>query len=274
MLVSCGTNRVDPAATRTGGLSLGARFPDGFSAPTALVAGTEQRAPYVLVGDDGWPVVDRAPDALDLIVRQVSPSKVVFSARVVRHGEPGVTPYYPLVFTPPTVGIYDIDGPTLAGGHRLQVAEVSSTTLVQIGDQMPALDTPTIGNDLGVSPICTRSGGACPLHTLTLTQALARPGPTALLVSTPRFCQMDVCGPALEVLVSQAASLSDQWSVVHAEVYMNPVNGDFTLTPVVEAYGLSFEPSLVVANRSGEITGVVHFTMDKTEVVGALLSAS
>jgi hypothetical protein len=85
---------------------------------------------------------------------------------------------------------------------------------------------------------------------------------------------MDVCGPALEVLVDRAAQLDDQWSVVHAEVYVDPMAGDFTLAPVVAVYGLSFEPSLVVADRSGVVTGVVHFTMDDTEVVEALRSAA
>ena len=276
MLVGCGADQPDPGLTTVGspGMSLGARFADGFVAPTVLVAAAAQRAPYVLIGSDGWPVVDGAPDHVDLVVRKTDTSEVVFSGQVTRHGEPGVTPYYPLVFAPPTVGSYDVDGPGLVGDHRFQVAEPGSMTLVQVGGPMRPVDTPTIDDDRGVRPICTRPGGTCPLHALTLTEALDRPGPTALLVSTPQFCQMDVCGPALEVLVDRAARLGDQWSVVHAEVYVDPMAGDFTLTPVVAVYGLSFEPSLVVADRSGVVTGVVHFTMDDAEVVEALRSAA
>lgn len=276
ILIGCGNDRDVPAPTTTGsvGLSLGARFADGFVAPTVLVAGTEQRAPYVLVGGDGWPIIDQAPDGLDLVVRRAGGTEVVFSARVARHGEPGVTPYYPLVFTPPVVGVYDVDGPDLTGSHRLRVADPESLTLVQVGDQMRPVDTPTIDNDQGINPICTQFGGICPLHRLTLTEALARPGPTALLVSTPQFCQTDVCGPALDVLVDQTTRLGSQWSVVHAEVYVNPLSADFALTPVVTTYGLSFEPSLMVANHSGIVTGVVHFTMDNSEVTRALRSAT
>jgi hypothetical protein len=109
---------------------------------------------------------------------------------------------------------------------------------------------------------------------ITLAEAVERPGPTALLVSTPRFCQQDVCGPALEVVIDQVAQLDNDWSAVHAEVYVDPMAGGFTVAPVVATYGLTFEPSLVVANRSGEVTGVVHFTMDGMEVAEALRSAA
>ena len=276
IFVSCGTDQADPKLTTLPppGMSLGARFADGFVAPTILVSGTAQRAPYVLIGSDGWPVVEGAPDNVDLVVRKIDTSEVVFSGQVTRHGEPGVTPYYPLVFTPPTAGSYNVTGPGLIDGHRFRVAEPDTITLVQIGDPMRPVDTPTINDDRGIRPICTRPGGTCPLHALTLTEALDRPGPTALLVSTPQFCQTDVCGPALEVLVDQAARLDDQWSVVHAEVYVDPMAGDLTVAPVVAVYGLSFEPSLVVADRSGTVTGLVHFTMDNTEVARALRSAA
>ena len=54
MLVGCGADQADPGLTTVGSpeMSLGARFADGFVAPTVLVAGTAQRAPYVLIGSD------------------------------------------------------------------------------------------------------------------------------------------------------------------------------------------------------------------------------
>lgn len=276
ILVGCGANREDPVpvAAQSKGMSLGARFADGFLTPTVLVAGTVQRAPYVLEDSDGWPIVKEAPGHIDLVVRKADTSEVVFSERINRHGEPGMTPYYPLIFTPPMVGSYNVDGPGLVGSHRFRVADPGTTDLVQVGDLMRPVDTPTTDDSRGVKPICTWPGRTCPLHAVTLTEALDRPGPTALLVSTPQFCQADVCGPALGILVDQATQLSEEWSVVHAEVFTDPMAGDFTLAPVVAVYGLSFEPSLVVADRSGVVTGVVHFTMDDTEVAEALESAA
>ena len=138
VLAGCGADSVAPVMTTLGlgGLSLGARFADGFIAPTVLVAGAEQRAPYVLIGGDGWPVIDNAPDGVDLVVHQAGTRKMVFSGRIDRHGDRGVTPYYPLVFTPPATGDYDVNGPGLTAGHRLRVVEAESTSLIQVGELM------------------------------------------------------------------------------------------------------------------------------------------
>tara|TARA_B110000438_G_C15785538_1_gene638278 strand:+ start:139 stop:327 length:189 start_codon:yes stop_codon:yes gene_type:complete len=61
--------------------------------------------------------------------------------------------------------------------------------------------------------------------------------------------------------------------VVHAEVYQRPEAGNFNTTPVVTALGLTFEPSLIVANSAGIITAALHFTMDNSEVVAAIETA-
>ena len=67
LLAACGGGRPDDAAVVTTtsrsssdptGWRLGARFADGYAAPSTLVAGSTQRAPYVLLGSDGWPLDD------------------------------------------------------------------------------------------------------------------------------------------------------------------------------------------------------------------------
>ena len=104
VLFGCGSEEsVAPSPTApSGGMSLGARFADGFQAPTVITAGTPQRAPYVLIGADGWPATE-VPDLIELTV--TSGDEVVFAGIVGRHGEPNAIPYFPLVFTPPAGGI-------------------------------------------------------------------------------------------------------------------------------------------------------------------------
>ena len=51
-------------------------------------------------------------------------------------------------------------------------------------------------------PICTAEP-RCPLHTTSLDAAVAAGGPVALLVSTPKFCQVAICGPVLDVLLTR-----------------------------------------------------------------------
>ena len=74
----------------------------------------------------------------------------------------------------------------------------------------------------------------------------------------------------MNLLIAEAENLNDEWSVIHAEVYVGPNAGDFRTAPVINAFGLSFEPSLIVADSNGIITEVVHLAMDKNEISAAL----
>jgi len=86
-----------------------------------------------------------------------------------------------------------------------------------------------------------------------------------------------VCGPVLELLLSEQANFP-AIRMVHAEVYNDPqqlasgkANPD--TTPAVHTYGLSFEPSLVVANADGIVTSRLDFTWDRAELRAALQRA-
>ncbi len=289
LLAACGGGRPDDAAVATTtshgpsdptGWRLGARFADGYGAPSTLVAGSTQRAPYVLLGSDGWPLDDEAPDQLHLTVRRAGVGGAVIATHTVaRHGGNHATPYFPLVFRVDDPGDYVVhletgDGiPAVADPHYLRVVGTDEIDLVQVGDVLPAIVTPTGTDPAGVDPICTEPNGPCAFHDYTLAEALDRPGPVALLVSTPRFCQSDVCGPTVGLLRSALRVRSEPWTTVHAEVYTRPETGDFSTTAAVSALGLTFEPSLVVADAEGIVTAGLHYTMDATEVAAALQSA-
>jgi hypothetical protein len=265
------------ATAVSSGWRLGARFADGYVAPSALVAGSAQRAPYVLLGSDGWPMGTEGPDRLDFTIRRAgTDGQVVATHTVARHGDDHATPYFPLVFEVDEPGDYVVRVATGTGGiepHHLRVVGAGETTLIQVGDPLPAVTTPTEADPVGIDPICTEPNGPCWFHQFSVTEALGRPGPVALLVSTPRFCQSDVCGPTIGLLRSALRVRSEPWSAVHAEVYMAPEAGDFATTPAVAALGLTFEPSLVVADVDGIVTAALHFTMDATEVAAALETA-
>ena len=271
VLPGCGGGSTTAPTTTmaSDGFTLGARFADGYQAPAVLAAGSRQRAPFILIASDGWPVVEGAPDTIDVTVTRAG--VVAHEGSIDRHGEPGVTPYYPLVFTPEVPGDFELSGAGLGDPYPFRVIERSATQLVQVGDPMRGVDTPTVDHPLGVDPICTWHEGTCPFHEVTLTEALATGGSTALLVSTPRYCQTDVCGPALEVLMSLTPGTSGL-TAVHAEPWMNENLKE--LTPVIGAYALDFEPSLVVADGDGIIRDVLHFAMDTKEVRLALRRAT
>ena len=258
------SSKISPS-TNQESYQIGARFADGYLAPSVLAAGFSQRAPFILLGTDGWPAIDGVPNSLQISV--IHDRTIIHEDRLERHGEPGVTPYYPLVFTPQEPGDYQLLAEGVSSPYKFRVINRKETGLIQIGDLMRPVDTPTINDPRGVEPICTYHDGVCPLHDFTLTEALDAEGPTALLISTPRFCQTDVCGPALEVLLSLYQGIPGL-TAIHAEVWTNEKLQ--SLTPAVTTYNLDLEPSLVVANSRGAVCDVLHFAMDTREVRKAL----
>jgi len=96
--------------------------------------------------------------------------------------------------------------------------------------------------------------------------------PTALLISSPAFCQTNVCGPVLELLIEEGAKRT--MNLVHAEVYANAAaTGDVlsaNLSETTTAYKLSFEPSLIVADAKGMVADRLDFVFDRAELRSTL----
>jgi hypothetical protein len=122
---------------------------------------------------------------------------------------------------------------------------------------------------------------------MTVTEALASGKPTALLVATPQFCQIGVCGPVLDLLVEIGPQFPTV-QIIHAEVYTDAqaileqsnstagtsgmpsspaeAGSSAQLAPVVEAYGLTYEPALYLANGAGTIVDRLDNVFDRGEI--------
>lgn len=257
---------------------LQAAFPAGNRQPTILATGSPQRAIFGLTRGTGYLQSADVPAELPLML--TSPSGATSQIVLPRRNEQIPRHYYPLVFTPTEPGAYSLtgefEGEALDVGFK--VAEPSEIELVQLGEQMRALDTPTFNDARGVDPICTRAPDLCPFHEVTLTDALASGSPVALMISTPGFCQTGICGPTLEIMIAEAQAFPDI-TFVHAEVYTDPQQlGELPpselIAPVVSAYAMSFEPAMIVANASGAVTARVDVTMDAFDIREALATAT
>ena len=134
------------------------------------------------------------------------------------------------------------------------------------GDALPKVPTPTGADHQGVSPICTRNP-VCPFHTVSLDRAIGGSKPIALLISTPAYCQVAICGPVLDLLVARKASLAGI-EVIHAEVYVD--DKAQTTAPIVDALGLDYEPSLFLAAPDGTVTDRLDSIFDGDELNDAL----
>ena len=294
LLAACGSGKkadgiptmsLEPNSTTETGSQLQAIF--DFQNPY-LITGSPQRLTFGVLGSDGSysPTV---PDTLSFQITKDGAATTPVST-VSSHTDGVPIGYFPLITTFDAPGNYQavttIDGKPST--QAFSVFDPSATKLVPIGAKMVPVETPTVADPKGVTPICTRPSGTCPFHTQTLTQALAAAKPTVLLVSTPEFCQIGVCGPVLDLLMTAAGQHPD-FQFVHAEVYTNAeavknqgnpnasnqdVVTQASVTPAVDAYGLTYEPSLYVADATGTIVDRLDYIFDATDLDASLSKAA
>lgn len=260
-LAACGSSGPSPDR-------LAVRFPDGFRAPSVAVTGHgAQRFPFVIVADDGLPLATNNPESIDIEI--IYQGETLETQTVPASGVGQFIPYYALSFTPPAAGSYIARTEFSDFDVEFAVVERSDTPLWQVGENLPGFDTPTFDDARGVDPICTRSGEPCDFHEMTLAEALTNGRPTALLISTPSFCQTDVCGPSLENLIA-ASTGRDDINIIHQEVYADFGRDTDTgiipeLAPLLLDWDLAFEPSLFVMDADATIVGARHFAFDSAE---------
>jgi hypothetical protein len=241
-----------------------------FGGEPMLAAGREVRAPFGLADAEGLLPLDRTPETLSVTVLGPDGDVVVEPLEVARHAEGLPNAYYPLRFTVAEPGIYtgrsEIDGTAVE--MAIKIDDAGDVQVIQAGDALPAIATPTLDDARGVDPICT-SDPACPLHDVTVAEALDAGRPIALLVATPAFCQIAICGPVLDVLLAMADDHPDV-QLLHAEVYANPAQDLEVKTAAVEELGLTFEPCLVLAGSDGVVVERLDTIYDEVEVGEAL----
>ena len=137
----------------------------------------------------------------------------------------------------------------------------------QIGAALPPFDTPTVKDHRGVNPICTRDP-ACPLHDVDLTQALQRGKPVAYLIGTPAYCQTGVCGPVLDLLLTERANRPRRHDGARRGLHRQ--HRSTTVAPAVTAYHMTFEPALFIADAKGTLVARLDSIYDAQELKAAL----
>lgn len=269
LLAACGGDDGSDAGAGADGEAAGkANLLALFAPQGVLVTGSEQRTTFALADADGIPIRD-LPGELDFSLRQDGEELEVTTVGSQTEGIP--TGYYPVRFTVTEPGDYEItttyDGDELTP-RAFVVSPPDEVAIPGPGDMMIPVDTPTAEDDRGVDPICT-SVPPCPLHEVTLTEALDEDRPVAFLIATPEFCQTTMCGPVLDVLLAEVDAHPDV-RFVHAEVYADPRAVDnITQATVAEApveYALPFEPALFLANSDGTVSARLDNLYDADEL--------
>ncbi len=278
------------------------RAPDAvalFNPDRVLAAGRPQRIPFALVDPGGsggvaLPSTDEALVAVELVFDGEVIDRTEIGGHVVAHDHVGETSdhehsdlhrYYPVRFTMPEPGIYDLTITVIGSGSgdsapatlAVQAFDPAEIEVPLPGEPMPAVATPTFDDPTGVDRLCTRFE-PCPFHADSFDVLVGNGRPSALLVATPAFCSTAYCGPVVETMI-EAAAIVDGVDIVHAEVYANPdeVDGNIAdpairLAPAVIAAGLTFEPALFLVGSDGVVADRIDNVFDVDEAVEALRS--
>ena len=271
LLGACGGNDGDSAASTTTTAPGSLAMAQIFGGPM-FIAGRELRAPFGLADQDGLLPLDRTPSLVE--VQMLDPKGEALGAPVgvARHAEGLPRPYFPLVTTVDAPGIYTarvtLDG--VGAEMAIQVHSADDVRLIMPGAPMPPLETPTFDDARGVSPICTNDP-VCPLHEVAVAQALAEGSPTALLVASPAFCQIAICGPVLDVLLDVTDDFPEV-RFVHAEVYADPADNTEATAPAIGPLHLHFEPCLVLVGSDGVVADRLDTIYDRVEARDRLAS--
>jgi hypothetical protein len=167
----------------------------------------------------------------------------------------------------PVAGFYK--AAAIVGGKRvpfsIEVKHAAEAPVV--GAQAPRAASPTVGNPMGVNPICTRTP-ACPLHDVSLSDVIGTGKPVVAMFATPALCQSQYCGPVLDELLDLMAPYQDKMAMVHVEIYTS--NRGATQAPTVKAWGLPSEPWMFTIDGNGVIKTRLDGAIAETEIKAAL----
>lgn len=275
--IACGTapgGAADDSAVAIGDLFISPQFHDGLRTPAMLIPGVAQTVPFLFTDDIGSPLRhDSTPATVDIEIRQ--DGQVISAQTLPARGAEVLVPHYTVIIDVPTAGAYDLVALLPDGelAFPFNVVPRADLNLVQVGDAMRPVDTPTTGQPGEADPVCTLLPNPCPFHGQTLTEALATGLPVVYLVATPALCQSTSCGPVTQMLIDRLAD-RDDIAVVHIEVWKNAdsfFQPDGLLNGVTE-YGLDHEPSLYAADANGTLVTRLDVSWDADELDEAIAS--
>ena len=127
---------------------------------------------------------------------------------------------------------------------------VAAEVPAAVGSKAKPLATPVATTAAGRKRICTREP-ACPLHEISLDDALKAGRPTVVNFGTPLLCISQICGPVVDEQMVVAERLGDRASFVHVEIY--PSRSTAKPVRALTDYGFSTEPWTLVTDRDGVI---------------------
>ena len=152
----------------------------------------------------------------------------------------------------PEAGNWMVAAALDAGGRMVGqgAVPVGAEVPAAVGTKAKPLKTPVATSTQGRKKICTREP-ACPLHAISLDDALAASKPTVLNFGTPLLCTSQMCGPVVDEQMVAADKLGAKASFIHVEIY--PSRNTAKPVKALTDYGFTTEPWILVIDRDGVI---------------------
>ncbi len=247
-----GTSDTAPA-----GFAVVQRFPN-----SATFTPGEARLPVSL--SDGQNLLTVGPDQIRGQIQKDDGTPVADVIAVLRNVEIEI-PYWEIRADLVDPGTYVLRLESDDGfGASFQLFTPQQVSSPVTGTPMPPFDTPTVDDHRGVEPFCSLTPDPCPLHDVTLTDALKSGKPVVYMIGTPAHCQTGTCAPGLEFLVDEHERVGDAVVMVHADVY---ADDDATkIAPAVEALKIDYEPLVYFVDEKGVIVDRLDGVWDRSEL--------
>lgn len=165
---------------------------------------------------------------------------------------------------------------------RVQFEVQPDASVIAVGDEAPASDTPTLADvDGDVSLISTDTEPVEAFYETSVADAVAAGKPFVLAFATPKFCATAQCGPTLDRLKPIAAANPDL-TVINVEPYqLEAVDGQLqpvttgdppSLVPAAATteWGLVAEPWVFVVDADGIVTASYMLIFSDEELESAI----
>lgn len=247
-----GTSDTAPA-----GFAVVQRFPN-----SATFTPGEARLPVSL--SDGQNLLTVGPDQIRGQIQKDDGTPVADVIAVLRNVEIEI-PYWEIRadLVDPGTYVLRLEGDD-GFGASFQLFTPQQVSSPVTGTPMPPFDTPTVDDHRGVEPFCSLTPDPCPLHDVTLTDALKSGKPVVYMIGTPAHCQTGTCAPGLEFLVDEHERVGDAVVMVHADVYAD--DAATKIAPAVEALKIDYEPLVYFVDEKGVIVDRLDGVWDRSEL--------
>lgn len=120
------------------------------------------------------------------------------------------------------------------------------TAAPSVGDLAPDASSKTLNDVTNMQDLSTGVIREPELYRHSLAEAVRSGWPTIVSFTSPAFCENEVCGPQVDVLIELYKELSQQAYFIHVDVYNNPseLQGDLDLAYFSQAFRKWGLPSL------------------------------